>query len=883
MPPRKSSPRGSAAKRHADRAPARKKKPEAKGGTKRPRPVSSKKPGSGQRSKNGVFPVVAIGASAGGLEAIKVLLRHLTAGTGMAFVYLQHLDPHHESLLTTILEKETEMDVVTVKNRTRLRPNCVHVLPPNVSMTVAGGVLHLKARDEARVPPMPIDRFLRSLAEDQGHRAIAVLLSGSGSDGALGMRAIKEHGGITIAQDESAQYRGMPSAPIATKSVDLVMPPEAIAQELIRLGQGFVVTPDGDVAFGEEIEPDEKIVAAIFSLLQDRHAVDFAAYKPMTTTRRIRRRMTMNRIRSFDEYLQFLRGHPEEITRLYQDLLIRVTGFFRDPEVFDFLADQVFPALFEERRASGESIRVWVPGCATGEEVYSIAMLLIDLAERLDRNVPVQLFGTDVSESALEIARAGVYPENIAQGVPLDMLRNRFARAGSSYRISRAIRDLCVFARQDLTRDPPFSKLDLISCRNVLIYLDASLQRQVLTIFHYALKPGGILLLGSAESVGSSPDLFSMVNSRLKIYRKKVTPGTKAFKFRMASKTTRQDPPESDAEPEAPSDRSLMQQADRIVLHHFAPPGVLVNDHLEILQFRGRTSRFLEPAPGAPSFRLLKMAREGLLSELRPAISRVRKTRQPVRRTGIRMPGDGEDVQVGIEIIPIHAGGGEPHYLILFHEVRVPETESSKPARRARSKDPGDDEWLRRELDATRDYLQSIIEEQESLNDELQSANEEIQSSNEELQSTNEELETAKEELQSTNEELTTLNEELENRNQELDLVNNDLVNLLTAVDIPILMLGNDLRIRRFNLAAQKTLNLIPGDIGRPVSDLRTTLRIDDLEGLVTGVLDSLRETEAEVTDASERIFRLRVRPYRTLDGRIDGAVLTVENLGRTS
>jgi two-component system CheB/CheR fusion protein len=843
--------------------PAKKSSKQAKSIVRRERAASS---------NQDLFPVVAIGASAGGLEAVIELLKHVPEEPRAAFVYVHHADPAHQSSLRQILERSTKMTVVDVEQRTAVARDTVYVIPGGMAASITHGVIDLHDLPK-RQPKMPIDYFFRALADDQGSRAISVVLSGSASDGALGTKAIKAEGGITFAQDDSAHFDSMPRSAVATGHVDFVLSPSQIAKEIARIAVHSYVSADEGGPQGMS----EPHLAAIFALLQTTHDVDFTHYKPNTVERRIRRRMALSKMESLDDYISFLRGHPEEVDRLYTDLLIRVTGFFRDPEVFEALRADVFPALMRNR-AEDSPLRIWVPGCATGEEVYSIAICAIETISAAGVSCPVQVFGTDVSDPAVEAARAGMYPENIAAELSPERLRRFFNKIDGMYRVSKSVRDCCVFARQNVTKDPPFSKLDLVSCRNVMIYLGTVLQQRVMSIFHYALRPEAFLLLGSSETVGTVSDLFSVVDRKHKIYRKRSVAGRVQVDFQAAVSRERA-PRRGAEEEELIAASTIYREADRVLLTRFSPAGVLVNDSLEIVQFRGRTSPFLEPAPGTASFSLMKMAREGLLAELRTALHNAKKKNAAVRRENIRIKNNGKSIMANIEVLPVLSAEKERFFLVMFEQARPEPEVPSKKGAAARGKDDQKLLGMKRELDATREYLQSIIEEQEAMNEELRSANEEIQSSNEELQSTNEELETAKEELQSSNEELTTLNEELENRNEELAQAHNDMVNLLSSVDIPIVMLDEGLRIRRFNPGAQRVFNIIASDIGRSIHDLKLTLKIDNLDGVVGEVIEDLKVREMEVQDRDGRWYSLRVRPYRTTENKIEGAVMVLIDL----
>ncbi|HEX3582056.1 MAG TPA: CheR family methyltransferase [Thermoanaerobaculia bacterium] len=820
------------------------------------------------------FPIVGVGASAGGLEAFLELLRAMPPAPGLAMVYILHHDSRSESTLAQVIQHVTQIPVVRLEGARdlALERDRIYVCDGDTNATMFGGRL----RSTPRTPggPLPIDTFFLSLAEDQRARAIGVILSGSASDGTIGMKMIKSEGGITYAQDDSAQFKSMPESARDAGAVDYVLPPAKIAAELARISQSEYFSQ----ASQQAMRLPEKELGEVFGILEASHDLDFTHYKPSTVERRIRRRMALRRIETLTEYVELLRSNAEEAALLYADILIHVTGFFRDPSVFAAIGKNIAPALLTDR-ADDDPVRIWVPGCATGEEVYSLAMVFLEAAEELKSPARLQLFGTDVSEVAVDRARFGVYAQNAVADVSPERLARFFKPYNGGYRVDKAVRDCCIFARQNITKDPPFSRVDLISCRNVLIYLGSILQRRVMAIFHYSLRPEAYLILGSSETIGNYGELFSTFDRKHKIYQKKATAVRPVLDFHAA-------PPRERAERtnllrDAASPSNVFREADRVLLSRFAPPGVLINEDLEILQFRGRTSAYLEPASGIATFNILKMAREGLLAELRAAIQTAKKTDVAVRRENVRFSTDGASSMVNIEVIPFVTPAKEHCQVILFEDVTVPEEPKTsggkkKAKGKGREEEPQLVARLKRELEATREYLQSIIEEQEAMNEELRSANEEIQSSNEELQSTNEELETAKEELQSSNEELITLNEELESRNQELAQANNDLVNLLASVDLPIIMLDSDLRIRRFNPGAQRILHLIPTDTGRSISDLKLTLNIDSLDELILDVVENLATREIEVQDRDGRWFSLRVRPYKTAEKKIEGAVLVM-------
>jgi two-component system CheB/CheR fusion protein len=834
-----------------------------------------------RRSRARGFPIVGIGASAGGLEAVTKLLQHLPADLGMGLVLVQHLDPTHESALATLLARATTMPVIEARNRLRVRPGHVYIIPPNKKIGISGGVLRLLPREERGDPHAPVDYFFRELAADQGSRAIGVVLSGTGQDGTEGIRAIKAADGITLVQDDqSARYAGMPASAGATGCADFVLPPEAMAAELVRLR-------DRPGRSATDAEGDKELVPAdgddfqqICALVRAHSGVDFAPYKPTTIRRRISRRMALQKLDRQKDYVEFLRKNPAEVEALFQDILICVTGFFRDPKTFEALKKKVFPQLLKSQPADGP-IRLWSAGCSTGEEAYSLAIVLLEVMDKEGSHRPIQIFGSDVNEKILARARAGIYPETIKEDVSPERLRRFFTRTTNGYRIAKAIRDLCIFARQDLTRDPPFSNIDLISCRNVLIYFDASLQKKVVPIFHYALKPNGFLVLGTAESIGGFADLFSVVDARHRLYVRKVSSARMTRMpalFAGGERTPLLARPATLRPGAEPMLAEVRRQADAIVVSQLAPTGVVVNSSLEILQFRGHTGRFLENTPGDASLNLLKMARQGLAVELRPLLSRAAKLKHAAVKEGVQVRQDGRVLTISLKAIPfLVPPGTEQFFLVVFDEKSSQTLPVSKKDRGGRlSPVQRELEQLRDELSASKLALQTIIEEQDATNEELRAASEEALSSNEELQSTNEELETAKEELQSSNEELTTLNEELQNRNSELQQVSDDLVNLFSSVDIPIIMLSADLRIRRFTPKAQKVLNLIPGDVGRPITDLKFNLTLHDLPAVIADVLDSLATRERDVQDLDGRWHTLRIRPYKTTDNRIDGVVLTL-------
>jgi len=838
------------------------------------------------------FPIVGIGASAGGLEAFSELLRQLPLKTGMAFVLVQHLDPKHSSDLREILGRTTRIPVAEVTDGTVVRPDNIYVIPPNTVMSIKGGILRLSARVLTRGTHLPIDHFLRSLAEDSADRAISVILSGTASDGTEGSRAIKASGGITFAQDEqSAKYGGMPQSAVNTGCVDFVLPPSSIAQELARVGQHPYLAPAATEKPELAIAPGNQM-ETLLSLLRVASGVDFTHYKHTTLQRRIKRRMILHKLEKVGDYVRFIKNKPSELDELYKDILIHVTSFFRDPEAFEALRKYVFPNLFQDHKSG--AIRVWVPGCSTGEEVYSLAMAMLEYiwletqktARPVPGSVPFQIFATDISDGSLDHARAGLYSEAAVAEISPERRQRFFVKLDGGYQINKSVREMCIFARQNVAKDPPFSNLDLITCRNLLIYLGAVLQKRVIPTLHYALKPDGYLMLGGAESLGSFAEYFIAVDKKNRIFQKKKSASRLATYFSGVEYGIRRvEDSKAVREPEAVS--TVEKAADRVLFNRFVPASIVVNEEMEIVQFRGKTGAYLEPASGHPTFNLVKMAREGLLVDLRAALSKARKERSPVRKEGVIIQSNGSTREVNLEVTPIRGEGmPERFYLVVFQDASVPEpwkdhkSKDRKTASAAKTASTPEKERLKREANQLREQLQGLIEDHETITEEFKASNEEVMSANEELQSTNEELETAKEELQSTNEELTTLNEELQHRNAELSLANNDLLNLLDNVSIPVVIVGNDLHIRHFTPPAQKLLNLLPGDIGGRLNEIRPNLDVDDLGTMVRETIDTMSTHELEVRESKNGKWHLmRVRPYKTWDNKIEGAVVSFQDI----
>lgn len=826
------------------------------------------------------FPIVGIGASAGGLEAITALLQQLPTNTGMAFVFVQHLAPNHESMLTELLARETTMPVLEIKDGMHVQPNHFYVIPPNTYLGMLHGKLHLMPRGDEKVPNLPIDFFMRSLANEMSSRAIGVILSGSASDGVLGLMEIKAEGGITFAQDEaSAAHTSMPHSAVAAGCVDFILPPQRIAHELARIGQHPYLKPD--TALSEKATAvEEDNLQKIFLLLRQNTGNDFTYYKRSTILRRIKRRILLHKLERLEDYVRFLQGNPAEVEALFHDLLINVTNFFRDPEVFESLKNIVFPNIMNER-PEGLPIRIWVAGCSTGEEVYSIAIALFEYLSDLASNTPIQIFATDLDEQAIVKARSGIYPKTIEEHVSATRIQRFFTKVDEGYQISKHIRDICIFAQQNVFKDPPFSRLDLISCRNLLIYLTPVLQKKIMPIFNYALSNHGYLLLGSSETIGRHADLFRLADKKNKLYEKKSVAGSLHFNltdFSVSGMNTGKMTTSTMTPSASWSNLDVQHEADRIVLKKFSPVGVVINKDFDIIQFRGHTGKFLEPATGEASLNLLKMVRNDLQIELRNAIHQAIKKNVSIRKENIHMRINTEIKKVCIVVEPIIGPENQTRYfLVLFEESTLDKTSAGKKQtvnKVVSTKESEEIKRLQHEISATQEYMHTVIEQQEVANEELTSANEEIQASNEELQSTNEELETAKEELQSTNEELATVNDELAGRNDELEQLSNDLSNLITGLSIPIVMINDDLCIRRFSKAAEKLLNLIPSDQGRPISHLQANIVVPDIEKVLLRVIDTIKNEEIELKDIKGHWYRVQFRPYKTHDNKISGALV---------
>lgn len=843
---------------------------------------------NGKRFQRQDCPIVGIGTSAGGLQALVQLFEGVAERTGMAFVVIQHLNANNDSTLDEILSRVTAMPVSKVTDNAVVQPNHIYVIAPGTELTISHGVLTVSPQQCGVGRYTPIDSFLESLAMDKASKALGVILSGSGADGAQGVKEIKAVGGIAFAQTpQSAEFDSMPRSAIATGMVDFILTPSQIAGELSRIGQSQIIT--SPVLEDGELFPDEgDALNRIVALLRKASGINFAEYKQLTVKRRILRRMVLLKIDMLDDYVAYLLKNSAELTALQQDILINVTKFFRDPQAFETLKKVVFPSIVSAAPPN-VPIRLWVPGCSTGEEAYSLAIALLEFLEDNTVNRRIQIFATDINEIVIEKARAGIYPKTIMTDVLPVRLSRFFVEVEQGYQVSKTIRDICVFARQDIGQDPPISRVDLVSCRNVMIYFGPALHKRIFPIFHYALNPNGVLMLGASESIGVFADLFDLVDKKHRIYTKKSVATPMFFDFALAEHAASIQIRSKDVLEGSSGGTWLdvQKEADRIVLSKYASPGVIINSKLDIIQFRGRTGVYLEPASGMPSVNLLKMAREGLFAGLRAAVNQAKKENVLVKKEGLHILKNGHSLSVNVDVIPINGPFQKGEYfLVLFRDgasqsMSDRTSDSGVAAQDIFQQTRAVDEVLRlkQEVIAAKEYLQSIIDQHEATNEDLRYANEEVQSSNEELQSMNEEMETAKEELQSTNEELMTLNEELINRNMELNHVNNDMINLLRSISLPVLILSSDLRIRRFNSVAEKVFNLIGADVGRPISNIKPNINVPDLEQASLQVIDTLNSMEQEVQDKWGNWYSMQIRPYRTTDNKIDGVIITFADI----
>ena len=825
------------------------------------------------------FPIVGIGASAGGLEAFELFFKTMPPASGMAFVLVPHLDPGHASLLSEILQRNTTMPVHEAQDQIKIQANHVYIIPPAKDMAIFHGALNLSIPEQARGLRLPIDSFFRSLAEDQGERAICVILSGSGSDGTLGLRAIHGAGGVSFVQEPAtAKYDGMPSSAAQSGLATYVMPVEKITEQLVA----YVKTiADTGVPPAPPVPAAVSAMRRIAMLLRSKTGNDFSQYKQSTIRRRIERRMVVHNLKDMDAYARYLSENPAEVHILFKELLINVTSFFRDKEAFETISKVVLPRLFKGK-LENDFFRIWVPGCASGEEAYSLAILFREYMDEIKQEFKLQIYATDIDDDAIATARAGLYPANIAIDVSPERLRRYFSKEESGFRIKKEIREQVVFAIQNVIKDPPFTKMDLISCRNLLIYLETDLQTRVIPAFHYALKPGGVLFLSPSEGIGNFTDLFTALDKKWKIYLVKPSLLSArtlvAQRFSWTSEQTEKEAIETGIRRDKTNFTELTK---RVLLQSFAPPSVITDAKGNIIYVHGDTGKYLQPAQGQVSTNIIDMAREGLQLDLRYAIQNaaVQKRLFIVKDLPVRTNGGIHGVDLTVRPLADPEATREL-LLISFQDSAMPPPE--KGIRRKRVTAKGElkrVEELEQDLAYTKENLQATIEEMQAANEELKSTNEELQSTNEELQSTNEELETSKEELQSVNEEIVTVNSELQAKIEQLTDVQNDMKNLLENVNIGTIFLDDHLTIRRFTREATKVYRLAASDTGRPLADIRSVIPDVDLITEAQAVLESLIPREITVHTTDNEWYLVRIMPYRTLDNVIDGVVLTFSNI----
>jgi len=838
----------------------------------------------GTHTEKRLFPVIGIGASAGGLEALEEFFQNVPKDSGMAYVVISHTDPGRSSLLPDIIQRRSDIPVTVVKDGMNVEPNTTYLPPSNRDLVLEGDIFRLKEQQRGSTLRLPIDTFLKSLADSRGELACCVILSGTGTDGTQGLRVIKEKGGITVVQTtESAKYEGMPESAIGTGLADFVIRPSEMPERLIECFFAGAGMPKPEEVVVEDELP--ATISKIITTISTRTGHDFSAYKKSTLIRRIQRRMTVTRVLSPQKYLTYLHHNPGEIESLFQDLLIGVTSFFRDPEAFDMLKKEVLPGLLT-RQAEHEPFRVWAAGCATGEEVYSTVILLMECLDELGTRRDIQVFGTDLDHTSIEKAREGVYPENIAADLSPERLKNFFEKENNNFRVRRAVRESVVFAAHNLLKDPPFSRLDLLVCRNLLIYLEPKAQKKVLPLFHYALRPGGVLFLGSSETVGEFADLFTPVHKKWSVYRRvDVSPALQPIvEFPTGGKAaaTAVERALAGQQLAEVGESEIAAATSRLLLEMHTPECVVVNRRGEINYVHGRTGKYLEPAPGRMSVNVVDMAREGLRFELASALRSVVASGETVRREGLRVKTNGGFQDFNLTVKPM--GKPEPlknMIVILFEEVLT----HRRAWQRRKKGDIAPEAAIQRTMELEREIarLQQdhriAMEELETSNEELKSVNEELQSSNEELQSTNEELESSREELQSLNEELSTVNAELHEKIVELSQSYETINYVLNSTGIAILFVDRDLTVLRFTQETTKLINLIAGDIGRPLTHISTNISYDAFIDDIRSAIVDHKMLEKEVHTRDGHAYSTKIMPYRDQKGQVSGTVITFINM----
>ncbi len=825
------------------------------------------------KKKDKAFPIVGIGASAGGLEAIEGFVSHLPVRVNIAFVIVQHLAPKYKSIMPELLKKYTKMRIFVIEEGMKIEPDCIYLNPPTKNVSVVNCTFQLIEPEEAHGARLPIDFFFRSLSEDRGEKAICVVLSGTGTDGTLGLKAIKGEGGMTMVQEEKqAKYDGMPRSAIETGLVDYILPVEKMSDEITKYVKQPYIKGVMRPVIHEESFKDS--LHNIFVMIRSETGHDFSNYKQNTIRRRIERRMAVHQIERISNYVGYFRQNPAEIETLYKDLLIGVTNFFRDSAAFDILKEKILVEILKNREPDSP-VRIWVPGCATGEEAFSIAILIVEIMEEMKKCFNVQIFATDIDAEGIENARHGAYTDSIAADVSPERLERFFIKEGNAYKIKKQIREMVVFAVQDLNKDPAFSRLDLVSCRNVLIYMNTMLQKKIITLFHYTLKNNGFLLLGPSESIGEFTDYFIPVDLKWKIFKRE---GVVDEKVALNARIPFIGPDVQKIKDKGiVSEVSISELAERLILENYAPPCVLINERYEILFFYGKTEKYLIPSTGIASFNILKMAREDLRYKLTLALHKAIKQRKEIVTEGLEIKYNDGYQTINLVVKPIMRTAVSQGLIMVVFEDKASTPKVVQKKKEASSCEGLDPRLivLEQELQSTKEYLQTTIEELETSNEELKSANEELQSTNEELQSTNEELETSKEELQSTNEELQTVNAEHQDKIAELSHANNDLINFLSSTEIGTIFLDTNLCIKRFTPSVSKVFNLILSDMGRPISDITSKVINEDIYQYAKDVLNTLKHLEMELQVKDGDWFSLRIQPYRTEENIIDGVVVT--------
>ena len=851
-----------------------------------PTPATALELATSFKNKNsGSFPIVGIGSSAGGLEALELFLKNIPPKCGMAFVIVQHLDPTHKGIMVELLQRVTELPVRQVSDCLRIEPDHIYVIPPNKDMSLLHGVLHLLDMVKPRGLRLPIDFFFRSMADDMKQYSIGVILSGMGSDGTLGLRDIKEKGGGVFVQEPgSAKFDGMPRSAIDAGLADIIAPVEKLPSSIIAYLNHIPQFSKPDVSLESKSQSAlEKVVI----LLRTQTGHDFSLYKKNTVYRRIERRMGIHQIEKIIDYVHFLQGNPHETELLFKELLIGVTSFFRDPAAWETLQTKAIPSLLA-LRPSGGTLRAWVAGCSTGEEAYSLAMILKESIEsmKLSGNFRIQIFASDLDKDAIEKARYGIYPSNIAVDLSPVRLQRFFEKDDRGYKVSREIRETIVFAPHNVIMDPPFTKIDILVCRNLLIYMEQELQKKLFPLFHYSLNPGGILFLGSAESIGSSDNLFEPIDGKSRLFRHR-TMGVRSKPLDFPVAFNHQTPLFSDRiefkQPYNTSEHNLQVMTDQVLLNYYTPAAVLTNENGDIIYINGRTGKYLEPAAGKANWNIFAMAREGMRSQLTTLFGNAIIKKSAVFKKEVIIGSDRDRELVNLSVEQLEKP--DPLcglVLIVFEEVKNNQLlDSPDPAY------PVDTSQthilsLEQDLKAAREEIVIIREQMQTSQEELKSTNEEMQSANEEMQSTNEELTTSKEEMQSLNEELQTVNQELLSKVSDLSLANNDMKNLLNSTEIATLFLDNELNIRRFTTRTSTIIKLIGSDIGRPITDIVTDLKYSTLADDAREVLHTLIFREKQVSATDGRWFKVRIMPYRTQENRIDGVVITFIDITET-